>query len=92
MHLDCCTHATLIRLCTHMAAPTHTDVVLGALNVCGVQAMQATLLDAELSQQLAVEKMVYDNMAAQAAADARAKVGRRLLCVWDAETRGEPTT
>jgi hypothetical protein len=39
-----------------------------------MQAMQAALLGAASAQQLALERVVYDNMAAQAAADARAKV------------------
>lgn len=46
---------------------------------CPVQAAQAALLGAASAQQLAIEKIVYDNMAAQAAADARAKVGNRHI-------------
>ena len=39
-----------------------------------MQAAQVAMLGAANAQQLAIEKVVYDNMAAQAAADARAKV------------------
>lgn len=48
------------------------------MSVC-VQAAQAALLGAASAQQLAVERMVYANMAAQADADARAKVGGSRL-------------
>lgn len=58
------------------------------MSVC-VQAAQAALLGAASAQQLAVERMVYANMAAQADADARAKVGGsrldRQVCGWGRE-------
>jgi hypothetical protein len=59
--------------------------------VC-VQAAQAALLGAARAQQLAVERMVYSNMAAQADADARAKVrdGNRLKAGLWREHRGPP--
>lgn len=43
-----------------------------------LQATQAALLGAASAQQLAMEKLLYDNMAAQAAADAKAKVCQRF--------------
>jgi hypothetical protein len=47
-----------------------------------VQAAQAALLKAAGAQQLAFERIVYDTMAAQAAADAHAKVGSSTCMCW----------